>query len=339
MDNHAAAENVVEIVSQHRLATRSGHVSALVLGIMGLLTVGAAVLGVATAAPEPSSREAFAEAVLAQATVPPGGQPTRGIHTLETRWLGGWGATPGTGGVVGSHAFYLYDEPPKTVIRYIVGHPAPGSVLSGYGTHDGVVTAVTETVALSGPDQYLAQLTYQVAATNGTWTKSELRIDAKTVWVPPRSSTELAQNGGGVEVTGFHTLSIPGPPRGPVTVVVTGPRAEHVIRAFDSLPLGPSSISCLEGLEDFSLDISKHEGTPATFDATENACVNYVDVTARGKPAPALSDRSCALLVAVAAALPARAHATKSAAAACLHGKRRRQGLPPTVTFLQSRVG
>jgi hypothetical protein len=335
LDNHVAAENVVEIVSQHRLATRSGHVSAALLGIMGLLTVGAAVLGEATAAPEPSSPEAFAEAVLAQATVPPGGQPTGGIHTLEARWLGGWGATPGTGGVIGSHAFYLYDEPPETVIRYIVRHPAPGSVLSGYGTHDGVVAAVTETVALSGPDQYLAQLTYQVAATDGAWTKSELRIDAKTVWVPPRSPTETAQAGSVVEVTGFHTLSIPWPPGGPVTVIVTGPRAEPLIHAFDSLPLGPSSTSCHEGLEYFSLDISRREGTPATFAATENACVNYVGVTARGRPAPALSDRSCALLLAVAAALPAGALATKSAAAACSRGKRRRQGLPPTVTRLQ----
>ncbi len=302
--------------------------------VVGLLTAGAAVLGTATAPTGPPDRQAFAETVLARATLPPGGRPTRGIRTVQVRWLGGWGATPGIPGVSDAHAFYLYDEPPRTVTRYVATHLPQGAATSGYGTHDGVVTVVTEVIPVSGPDEYMAELTYQVAPTNGAWTKSELRVDAKTVWVPPRSPKERAAAGSLVEVTGFRALSVTTPPGGPVTVVLAGRRAASIIRAFNSLPLGPSSVGCHDDLTYFVLDIDPHEGLPPAFRAVGDACASSVGVSSHGEPRPSLSDRSCVLLEAVAGALPDKARATRSAAAQCARRERRPAGLPPSVAHL-----
>lgn len=275
-----------------------------------------AVLG--RAAPSgASSAPAFAQSVLAEATVPPGGQPTRGIHTLEVRWLGGWGDTPGVGGVVGAHAFYLYDEPPATVAHYIRAHPPSGAISTGYGTHDGVVTAVTETLAVSGPDEYMAALTYKVAPTNGTGTRSELRIDAKIVWVPPRLTSELATSGESAQVTGYRTSSVRSLPSGPATVTLSPSQTQRVIEAFDSLSLGPPSVGCLEGVQYFTLVIRPRSGAVPSFRATENQCGNQVYVTENGKTVTPLWDQHCALLEAVGAVVPDRATATKRAAAAC----------------------
>jgi len=174
-----------------------------VLGIAGLLSGGAAALGADSASSLPSGATAFAQAVLSEATVPPGGQLTSGIHTVEANWLAGWGPTPGTADIVGAHAFYLDDEARASVVHYIETHLPRGAILSGYGTANGLVTEVTETVALSGPDEYLAMLTYQVAPTNDTGTRSELRIDAKTVWVPPVRSPSTAR-----ETTSFGSRVI-----------------------------------------------------------------------------------------------------------------------------------
>lgn len=286
-----------------------------VLGALGLLAAGSAVLG-ATGTPSassaPSSAPAFARSLLSEAIVPPGGQPTAGIHTLDVRWLGGWGATPGVHGVVGAHDFYEYDEPSATVLRYIEAH-LPRGAIAGTGTHDGTVQTVVQKVPVSGPDEYLAELTYQVAATDATRTTCELRIDAKTVWVPPRPKAEYAPTRGVVDVTGFKVLSVMRPPTGRVTVAVTGRRAENLIAAFDSLLRGPSSIACMEDETDFTFAVGPRVGAPPTFRVTEEECENVVDVSAYGKVAPALTDRGCELLRAVAAVLPPRARATRAA--------------------------
>ncbi len=291
---------------------RSRLPAVAVLGIVGLLTAGAAGLAIETAPPASSSATAFARSVLAEAAVPPGGRPTRGPH-----------------------ASYLYDEPPATVVRYVETHLPPGAILSGYGTHGtaraGVVTVVTETLPVSGPDEHMAGLTYQVAATNGPGTRSELRIDAHTVWVPPRSGSELATDGETAEVTGYRTASVTKlHPSGPVTVTLSPSRAAKLVRAFDSLPLGPSSVDCLEDVTDFSIVIHPRFGVGAPFSVTGYACGNSVGVSENRKAVPSLWDQHCALIDAVDAVLPARATATKSAEAVCSRSHSRRGLSPPT---------
>lgn len=289
---------------------RSRPPAVAVLGVVGILAAGAAALAIETAPSAPSSATAFARSVLAEATVPPGGRPTKGPRTS-----------------------YLYDEPPATVVRYVETHLPPGAILSGYGTHvsarGGVVTVVTETLPVSGPDEHMAALAYQVVATNGPEPRSELRIDAHTVWVPPRSGSELATDGETVQVTGYKTASVTRlHPSGPVTVVLSPSRATTLIRAFDSLPLGPPSVACLEDATDFSIVIRSRLGVGAPFSVTGYACGDSVGVSENGKTGPSLWDQHCALIEAVDAALPARATATKSAEGVCSRSHSRR-GLPP----------
>lgn len=193
----------------------------------------------------------------------------------------------------------------------------PRGALAGNGTSDGEVQSVTQTVPVSGADEYMAELTYQVAPTDVTRTTSELRIDAKTVWVPPRPKTGYAPKHGTVDVTGFATLWVMQAPTGRVTVDVTGRRAEKLIAAFDSLQRGPSSFTCMEDEEDFTFAIRPRAGAPVSFRVTEEECENSVGVTAPGKADESLTDRSCVLLGAVAVVLPQRAGATRAAARRC----------------------
>jgi hypothetical protein len=299
--------------------------AAVVLGTVVALVAGAAIFGAEAGSSGPSSATVFAQQVLGEATVPPGGQETKGIHTVTVRWLGGWGATLGVEGVVGAHAFYLYDEPRETVTHYVEAHLPPGAVLSAYGTHSGVVTAITETLAVSGPDEYMATLTYQVAATNGTGTQSELRIDAKTIWEPARPASEQAPSNDDVRVTGYGYVGRTSPRR-PVTVALRPPRAHALVRVFDSLPLGPGPSECHENTTYFRLVIFPPTGDAPSFRVAGEACDAGVDVTQDGRAA-FLSDRSCALLHAVAAVLPHSAAATKHVSARCLSAWERR-GLP-----------
>lgn len=273
--------------------------AAVLLGIVGALVAGAAVIGAEGGPSGPSSASVFAQR------------------------LGGWGDTLGVEGVVGAHAFYLYDEPRATVARYVETHLPPGAVLSGYGTNSGVVTVVTETLAVSGPNEYLAMLTYQVAATKGSGTQSELRIDAKTIWEPSRPAAERAPSDDSVQVTGYgyfvRTL-----PRRPVTVVLRPTGAQPLVRAFDSLPLGPGPPECLGDTTYFELVISPPAGGGPTFRVGGDACGAEVGVAQDGTAVAYLSDQSCALLHAVGAALPASASATKHMAAMCSSGRKRK---------------
>ena len=288
-----------------------------VLGVVGRLSVGSALLGVAGTPAKPPDASASANGVLAEATVPPGGQPTAGIHTLEARWLGGSGTTPGTRGVRRAHAFYLYDDPPSTVIRYVERHLTPGAVITGYGTNDRVVTFVTESLPVSVPDEYAASLSYQASATNGTWTHSELRIDAKIVWVIPHPLYERAPTRGIVQVTGFRRLTFLRTPGGPVTVTLPVSRVQTLLRTFDSLPVGPGPSNCAEGLEYFTIAFRPHAGAPASLRLVEGQCPLQVAVTENGRNVAFFSDSRCALLGAVSTVLPDRAVATKRAAAEC----------------------
>jgi hypothetical protein len=293
------------------------------IGAVGILAAGGAVLGVETAPSRASSAEAFAKEVLGEATVPPGGQPTAGIHTVDVRWLGGWGGTPGVQGVFGVHAFYLYDEPLTTVADYIEKHPPPGVRTTGSGTANGVVTSISETVPVSGPSEYAAWLTYSVAPTNSTLTRSELRIDAKTVWVPRRPAFEKAPGGGVVEVTGFKSGSPRAGARGAVTVVVSTDKARALIRDLNSLTLGASTF-CLEAIPLWSVTIRPSPRLAPSFVARSEGCDGLVTVTMSGRREPVLSDRACLVLRDVGALLPADASSTRSAAASCARAAARR---------------
>ena len=217
---------------------------------------------------------------------------------------------------MGVHAFYLYNEPPMTVADYIQKNPPPGVRTPGTGTANGIVKFVTEKVSVSGPDEYAAWLTYSVAPTNGTFAKSELRIDSKTVWVPPRPESEQAPSAGLVEVTGFRTDTVKKVDQGPVTVVVSQERARQLLRDLNELPRGASGM-CMETQHLWSVAIRPSPHSSPSFTALGVGCGARVFVTIHGRTMPVLIDRGCVVLRDVASLVPKRARGTLSAARTC----------------------
>jgi hypothetical protein len=310
----------IEGVRRNRTDTAGGGRYRLpavaVLSVLGLLTLGAALLGAATAAPAPSPASAFAQNVLAEATVPPGGQPTTTIDSLEGDWLTSVGR-PGVEGIVDVHSLYFYDEPPDTVASYVQTHLPPGATFAGTGTATGIAKFVTVSLPVAGPNEYMARLIYAAAPTNDTFTHSELRIDAQTVWVPDRPATERAPTGGVVEVTGFRSASPRTGSRGPVTVVVPTVRARTLVDDLNALPLGPEGGVCMEVTPLWSVTFRPSLGAAPTFVAQDVGCDGWVDVTQHGRSMPLVLDRNCTILQDVAALLPSTAQATRSAATTC----------------------
>jgi hypothetical protein len=130
-----------------------------------------------------TSAQSFAQQVLAEATIPPGAQST---SKVVSPWLGGPFGTLGVAGLIDDHRLYLVDSTPDPVERDIeAGLPEADRVTSTGSS--GLANGFAVTLPTSGPHEYLAQLTYDLAPVGGT-KDTELRVDAQTVWLPSRTA-------------------------------------------------------------------------------------------------------------------------------------------------------
>jgi hypothetical protein len=294
------------------------------LGVAALLTGGAAVLG-ASASPAQTPVEpaggaaAFAAHVLAEATVPPGGQPTATVRTLARRWLLGPSATPGMSGIVDRHELFSYDEPATAVESYIRTHLRPGETVSATGSATGSALSTTVVVPVSGRHEYTALLEYTAAPTTTGLGRSELRIDALSVWMPSRPASEqVSSRGATVTVRGYRSVSPGRGSLGAVTVTLSAPGAARVVDAFDALARGPQ-VMCMEGSPLYTLSI--RTATGRTYTVTGSSCARSVSVAAGGSHLPELTDKSCALLGAVASVVAHAATATRRAVSSCTRNR------------------
>ncbi|MGH8979753.1 MAG: hypothetical protein ACRDWE_01850, partial [Acidimicrobiales bacterium] len=237
-----------------------------VVGLAGMLAVGGALAGIATA---PSGRSAvsFASQVLSMATVPPGGRATTAVSSYAKNWVVGKGppSIPGASPVTDEHELYLYDEPAPAVIGWIRAHLLAGTRDAEPGTETGVALMITEPVAVSGPNEYSATIEYVVAPTSPSDVRSVLRVDAVTIWVGDGPADEVAPEGGVVSVTGFEDVSVSEPSGGPVTVTLSPARAAALVEALNSLPLGPHPALCMEDSRLYEITVRPKRGATPSF--------------------------------------------------------------------------
>ena len=156
---------------------------------------------------------------------------------------------------------------------------------------------------VSGPNEYSAQLAYDVAPV-GTHA-AELRVDSKTVWLPVRSTGELAPAGGIAEVTWFSRVSYAQGSSGPVTVRLSHAQATALREVLDALPLGPAA-DCMEDSLLYRVVFHPTSAAASSFEADGYACARSVVITAHGRTMPSLYDSGCSLLRAVIELIPAR---------------------------------
>lgn len=287
-----------------------------VLGVVGALTAGAGELGASMNPAGPSPSSALAHRVLAQAPVPPGGQPTQGAETLSPAWMRASAAQPGVQGIVSVTRRFLFDDPPSAVMGYVRHHLPAGAHAFSTGDETGLAETLTVQLPVRGPHQYLAILSYVVGPTDTAQTHSELRVGAETVWVPSRPPAERAPPGGVVTVTGYRRVSAAEGSTGPVTAVAPAASGRRIIEVLDALPRAPRSF-CMESESMFVISVRPHHGAPPSMVARTAGCANTLAVTVGGRRFPTVSDRGCALLKDVAALLPRSAKATIGAARSC----------------------
>lgn len=254
---------------------------------------------------------AWSNDVLAAAAVPPGARvTTAAVPTLRA---------PGqslSSHQVDVHRLYLVPGTRATVAAYILRHlPRGGSANQGNMIQTDPVSYDAEfipiTMPAAGPNEDVATLLYAFAADGPGF--QELRIDAQTVSVPNRSAASKAAPTGRVVVTGFGNSSLALGASHPVSVTLTGARAEQMRAIFDRLGLGQTG-GCMEYSEFFSLRFLDPGSRVLT--ATDGTCGSLSVST--GRTGVSLSDPHCALLGAVVSNLPTGAgSATRSALREC----------------------
>jgi hypothetical protein len=283
-----------------------------------LIAIGVGVGLVASDPLQPAARgaAAFARQVLAEASVPPRARPA---SKVVSAWLAGPLETPGVSDLIDLHRLYTLEEPPGPAESYILAHLPMGARVSSTGDSLGATGSAVGFVVLlqtSGPNEYLAQLAYDLAPLRDA-SETEMRVDAQTVWLPDRSTGELAPPAGIAEVTGFSQTGVAVAASGPVTVRLDSAQAKSLRAVLDGLALGPIPY-CHENALLYEITFRPAQGSAPSFEADGWACGAMVVVTAHGGKVSRLFDAHCSLLNAVVNVLPAnRARGTRSLSAGC----------------------
>ena len=284
--------------------------------VLVAIGVGVGVIAAGSVPVGATSPELFAQRVLGEASIPPGARST---SKVVSTWLASPLETLGVGGLIDLHRLYLVDESPAFAEGYIEAHLPRGAKVTSTGNSSsptGTASGVVVSLSTSGPNEYLAQLAYDLVPVGGT-NDTELRVDAQTVWLPSRSAGELAPGGGVLQVTGFSQTSPAGASSGPVTVRLDSTQARRLRAVLDALPLGPPTM-CAENSLLYRIVFRPAAGAAPSFEADGWACPAAVVVTEHGRKMAPLYDSDCSLLHAVVEVLPAHeANGTRYASAGC----------------------
>jgi len=270
-----------------------------------LLAIGIGVAAIAAEShPSGETRaESFAQHVLAEAALPPHSHLTSKVTSgiLDTAPV-----RPGVSDLIDLHRLYMVDSTPDLVQSDIEAKlPKGADVIShGYlGGPPGSASDFEVSVPTSGPNEYLAELAYEMApvGTNDT----ELRVDAQTVWLPDRPAGELAPDGNVVDVTWFSRVGYDEGSSGPVTTRLSNGQATALRRVLNALPLGPSPTVCMEDALLYKIVFHPTRASASSFEADGWTCSGVL-VTSHGRKLAPLSDAHCSLLRTVIDLIPAR---------------------------------
>jgi hypothetical protein len=274
--------------------------------VVGLLSATSQTAQGARAVP---GQAAFARSVLAEAPVPPDSTPTKPVPRLE-RPL----EEPGVFGLIDLHRFYGVRLPPAKVTGWLLAHLPPAAKLSATSTFlgpDGGGSGFVVQLFEKSPHAYLAELAYSIIAHRGG---SLLRLDAYSVWLAPLPAFERVPKDAVAKVIGYTEVSLLRPASGAVSVVLTASASARLVDTVDSLPAS-AHVTCKEDAASYQLVLD----TPGRrYVLRGRQCARTVEVSLNGHVLQPLHDAACRLARLVAGLVPARAVATRTAAAQCL---------------------
>ncbi|MGA2530412.1 MAG: hypothetical protein ABSG36_14800 [Acidimicrobiales bacterium] len=268
-----------------------------------------------------TTAKGFALGVLNKASTPPHARlDSKDVSgSLGKVFEGG----PMVEGLVDLHRFYVVDELAGAAEAYVETHLPKGAAVtistSGGTAPTGGSEGYSVSLPVSGPHEYLAWLAYYFQPVGTGGDETEIRIDSQTVWEPSRSVGELAPAGGIVEVTGFSQTGGANPLSVPVTFQLNRKQARVLRAAFNALPLGPpASCGVTQDLPLYRIVFRSTTRSATLLGAEAGTCTPAdVVVTTHGSEWPSLYDRSCSLLRAVVAVLPAGKADTTRHAVGC----------------------
>jgi hypothetical protein len=192
------------------------------------------------------------------------------------------------------HRYFVVPGSPASVEEFLVTHVPKGGVEGGE-LDSGAILSNTTAFPANGPHIYLRQLAYTMTSRNAS--SSWLRIDGQIMWVPSRSSSQVVTGAASATVIGYKSVALDGS-SGPTKVHVSGSKLTALLRALNSLPLGPQN-GCMEDPTGFNLKIALKDGV--TIQVYNGSCGGPTDVvsTQAGniiRTRYSLSDTSCALV-------------------------------------------
>jgi hypothetical protein len=196
--------------------------------------------------------------------------------------------------LVTMHRYYVVPGSPASVEEFLATHVPKGGVEGGEGFSEAFLSNSTDFPA-NGPHIYLRQLAYSMTSRNAS--SSWLRIDSQIIWVPSRLSSQVVTGAVSATATGYKTVGLDGS-MGATKIHVSGSKLTELIRALNSLPLGPQN-NCMEDLTGFNLKIALKNG--ATIQIYNGSCGGPTDLVSTqagdlNGSRYSLSDTSCALI-------------------------------------------
>jgi hypothetical protein len=196
--------------------------------------------------------------------------------------------------LVTMHRFYVVPGSPTSVEEFIATHVPKGGVEGGEG-FSGAILSNTTAFPANGPHLYLRQLAYSMKSRNAT--SSWLRIDSQIIWVPSRTSSQVVTGAVSASAIGYKTVGLDGS-SGATKANVSGSKLNALLRALNSLPLGPQN-DCMEDLSGFTLTIALKNGV--TIRVYNGSCGGPTDLVSAqagnlNEYRYSLSDTSCALI-------------------------------------------
>ena len=199
------------------------------------------------------------------------------------------GAAPAIKGLTDLDGAYKVAMSATAVRTYETKHRPKGAHLesSGSNCNDGKSALImVMSIPVAGTHEYSATLTIGIAALSAHSTL--LRLDAQVSWVASRPGSEKAQVDASLELTVYRSNQF----GGNVTVGLSGTQQQEVTKRLNSLPLAATA-QCAQSDPLYQL---QYDSPSSSLQATGYACAGTVLVTADGKPAAPLNDRSLSLV-------------------------------------------
>jgi len=193
--------------------------------------------------------------------------------------------TEAVGNLKDLHAFYLVNMPEKNLKAFIKTHLTKQEVITSkgsfYNTADGYkYSDITVSIKTNLLRAYLAQLVYTF--TSGKNPRiTYLRVDSNTFYLNSRDRVALVAKNASIGVVLYTKPSLVHKATGKISVKINPHNAKRLIRIYDSEPLGPVTVMCMENSLLYTLEF--HWGHNKILTAQASVCGSTLYTTYDGK--------------------------------------------------------